>query len=136
MNLKMKVSMYLNTQFCIYLEQTILRLAVWELCFMALGLTFITFNLIWYSLVKEAVHIPSILSISFSKINLDIDYCLKRTLLKIPKAQTFHCKILFTKYFWHSERIRDSNLNFMTQKLEATLNFLSLEGTSKCHHKF
>lgn len=136
MNLKMKVSMYLNTQFCIYLEQTILRLAVWELCFMALGLTFITFNLIWHSLVKEAVHIPSILSISFSKINLDRDYCLKRTLLKIPKAQTFHCKILFTKYFWHSERIRDSNLNFMTQKLEATLNFLSLEGTSKCHHKF
>lgn len=45
MNLKMKVSMYLNTQFCIYLEQTILRLAVWKLCFMALGLTFITFNL-------------------------------------------------------------------------------------------
>lgn len=104
---------------------------------MALGLTH--FHYILYNrvhLLRRQFIFPPFFSISFSKINLDTDYCLKITLLKIPEAQTFHCKILFTKDFWHSERIRDSNFNFMTPKLEATLKFLSLEGTSKCHHKF
>lgn len=59
-----------------------------------------------------------------------------KTLLNTPEAQALHCKTLFTKYFWHSARIRDSHLNFMTQKPEAALKFLGLEGTSKCHHKF
>lgn len=54
-----------------------------------------------------------------------------------PRSPGSALKItLFTKYFWHSERIRGSHLNFMTQKPEAALEVLALEGTLKCHHKF
>lgn len=54
-----------------------------------------------------------------------------------PRSPGYALKItLFTKYFWHFERIRGSHLNFITQKPEAALEVLALEGTSKCHHKF